>query len=164
MLAENIQSLLNLFNFCTFQVFRNYSADLLSPSLSLSDHLILTQSNPIILENLDDTSFTNHRYFSFDVNNYKNKSVYQLAFNRSICRILLVDFDTISKDIWRNSGKVETGWKSWIIFGLLHGLGGFQETPNFIIFQDSHFSEQLLHVSFFAKGSHTFAVNSPRSL
>lgn len=164
MLPRNIQYLLNLFSYCTFQVFRNYTADL-SPFFSLANHLIQTQSNPIILADLEDSSIT-HRYFLTDKHYNKSKSVwallkFQIHSSRIPCRILLTDFDSISKDIWINTEENgETDRKLWIISKLLRGLAGFRETPNFIIFQDSSFSEHLSQVLFLKLKSH-YAVSSP---
>lgn len=165
MLFQNISPLINLFSYCTFQIFRNHSADLISPSWSLADHLILTQSNPIILENLEDYSFVNHRYFVMEASGFKNKSVIQHPKFESVrlsCHILLVDFQGVSTDIWRNKGRIRNRWRTQVIHGLLKGLGGFRESPKFIIFQGFEFnSNHSDHQSFFKSYANVYAVKSP---
>lgn len=168
MLAQNIQSLLNLFSYCAFHLFRNHSSDLLSSSSSLADHLILTQSNPLILENLD-SSFVYHRYFILKKSDYRNKSArvsqwykFRLPTIRVPCHILLLDFNGISRDTWVDKKRrLRVNWKVFLLEGLLVGLGGWRESSNLIIFEDSYFSSQSTYFTFFTSVSHIYAVKSP---
>lgn len=154
------QSLIRLFSYCTFQLVRNHSADL-SPSSSLADYLILTQSNPLLFGNMEATNLVNSSQKPHE-NDHQNKGsrVWQSlkARFRSIryftCHILLVDFDTVSQD-W-NMNKTR---KSVIMERLLKGIGQILETPNFIIFQESILS--LHYVSDFKHIFHTHSVRSP---
>lgn len=163
MLPQNITALINLFNLCTLQIMRHHSSDLLSSSLS--NHLILTQSNPLILENLDDKSFSNHRYPLMEKNKDKVILASQLFkvqthSTRLSCHILLIDFNTKPISMpsqMENYNKRKTR----IIIATLRGLSGFREYPTFILFQDFHFSLHHSHVVFFTRFSHTYPMKSP---
>lgn len=158
---------MNLFSLCTYQVFRNHSADLHSPSLSLTDNLIVAQTNPIILENLGDSSFINHRYFLINETNQKNNSgvdhwlQFQTHSIRLHCRVLLTDFDGVTDNFAIGiKGQLNPNWKGLITRNLLHGLAGFRESPDFIIFQDSKFSVLQQYFSWFANHSQEYSIPS----
>lgn len=163
MSAQSIQSLYNIFSFCTFKIFRNHSADLLpSPSGSLADYLITSQRHPITLENLEDSSFVEHRYFLV-AEHFANKSAahhFKLQ-SRHPCHNLLLDYNGVTNDLWRNrEGTLLINWRGWITQRILRGLAGFRETPNFLIFQDFPTFYHNQYFSFFKRSSHTFAVTS----
>lgn len=164
MLPKNIQFLLNIFSYCTFQIFRDHTTDLFT-SQSLSYHLISSPINPYTLENLEDRSFINHHYFLVKRTHYQanSTSVWQ-SFKSQLrsCRILLVDFNSISEDFWIDKeGQLGSHWKSWITHALLNGLGGFRELPSYIIFEDFNFFPNSPHVSLFRHRSHTYSIGSP---
>lgn len=96
----SLQFQVRIFSYCTFHLFQNRSADLLLPSGSLADHLILTQSSPIILENLEETNLFNHGYLQAG----ENSSLYhfKFPFTRLSCHILLTALNDLSNESWIN--------------------------------------------------------------
>lgn len=142
--------------FFTFQILsRNHSADLLSPSKSLSHQLIETQRNPLILKSPKDRTFLIHSYHSINQDNFTKNSISwwnhpRIQSVRNTICVLLIDFNGVSKDV-----------QSPDIRRILSRVAGFRETPTFIIFQDLDFSLHHKHFFFFQSHSHNYAVTSP---
>lgn len=159
MLPQTIQSIVNIFSLCTFKIFRNHSSDIISPSLSLADNLIATQNNPLILKNLEDTSFTKHSYFVINTTLNQSRKWFRLKIHsvRLPCYVLLNDYNGVTNDVWMDGeGRLGTNWKYWIMRSLLKGLAGFRESPSFIIFEAS-----VECFVFFKDHSQEYSVSSP---